>query len=177
MKNGFGADRRDVMYNDFIVLGPASDPAGIKGKKTAADVFGALAAGKASFISRGDNSGTHVKEKEIWAAAGVKPAGAWYKEAGQGMSQVIIMAEQTQGYTLADRGTWLAMKNNVKLSILAEGDPAMFNPYGVITVNPAKWPKSNYDGAKAFMEFLVSPKGRSLINSYKIGGEQCFYAN
>lgn len=177
MKAGFGADRKDVMYNDFIILGPASDPAGIKGKKTAADVFGALASGKASFISRGDNSGTHVKEKEIWAAVGVKPAGAWYKEAGQGMSQVIIMAEQTQGYTLADRGTWLAMKNNVKLSILAEGDPVMFNPYGVITVNPAKWPKSNYDGAKAFMEFLVSAKGKSLINSYKIGGEQCFYAN
>lgn len=176
MAAGFGADRKDVMYNDFILLGPASDPAGLKSAKSGTEAFAKIAAAKTSFISRGDNSGTHVKEKEIWKASGIAPAGSWYKEAGQGMSQVIIMAEQTGGYTLADRGTWLAMKSNVKLAILAQGDPVMFNPYGVITVNPAKWPKTNYAGAKALMEFLVSPKGRAMIDAYKIGGEQCFYA-
>ncbi|MEN6363511.1 MAG: substrate-binding domain-containing protein [Rectinema sp.] len=175
MASGFGADRKDVMYNDFILLGPASDPAGVASAKSATEAFARVASAKASFVSRGDNSGTHVKEKDVWKAAGISPAGSWYKEAGQGMSQVIIMAEQTGGYTLADRGTWLAMKDNVKLSILSQGDKVLFNPYGVITVNPAKWPKTNYAGAKALMEFLVSPKGQSLINSYKIGGEQCFY--
>ena len=176
MKNGFGADRKDLMYNDFIILGPASDPAGVGGTKTAYEAFTAISKGSAPFISRGDKSGTDVKEKDIWKAVGIAPAGApWYKEAGQGMSQVIMMADQMQGYTLSDRATWLAMKDKFPLKILSEGDKLYFNPYGVITVSPAKWPQTNYAGAVALMNWLTSPKGQSLIAAYKIGGEQCFY--
>lgn len=176
MANGFGADRKDVMYNDFIVLGPASDPAGLAKAKSATEALSLIAKSGASFVSRGDKSGTHVKELEVWKAAGVSPVGAaWYKEAGQGMSQVIVMADQMQGYTIADRATWLAMKDKSKLRILSQGDPVLFNPYGVITVNPAKWPTANYAGAKALMEFMTGPKGRELISAYKISGEQCFY--
>ncbi len=176
MAAGFGADRKDVMYNDFIVLGPAADPAGLAKAKSAAEALSLIAKSGASFVSRGDKSGTHVKELEVWKAAGLDPVGAaWYKEAGQGMSQVIVMADQMQGYTIADRATWLAMKDKSKLRILSQGDPVLFNPYGIITVNPAKWPTANYAGAKALMEFMTGPKGRELISAYKISGEQCFY--
>ena len=176
MAAGFGADRKDVMYNDFIVLGPASDPAGLAKAKSAAEALARVAKSGASFVSRGDKSGTHVKELEVWKAAGLDPVGAvWYKEAGQGMSQVIVMADQMQGYTIADRATWLAMKDKSKLRILSQGDSVLFNPYGIITVNPAKWPTANYAGAKALMEFMTGPKGRELIAAYKISGEQCFY--
>ena len=175
MAAGFGAERRDVMYNDFIVLGPAGDPAGVAAASSAADAFGRIARSGAAFISRGDNSGTHVKELEVWKAAGLKPAGAWYKEAGQGMSQVIQMSEQMSGYTLADRGTWLAVKDRSALKILYQGDKVLFNPYGIITVNPAKWPSTNIAGARALMEWMTGPRGQALIASYKIGGEQCFY--
>ncbi len=175
MAAGFGAERRDVMYNDFVVLGPPADPAGVTGTSGAADAFARIARAEAPFVSRGDNSGTHVKEREVWKAAGLSPAGAWYKEAGQGMSQVITMSEQVGAYTLADRGTWLAMKERSGLRILAQGDKVLFNPYGIITVNPAKWPSTNAAGAKALMEWMTGPRGRGLIASYKIGGEQCFY--
>jgi tungstate transport system substrate-binding protein len=175
MAAGFGADRRDLMYNDFILLGPAADPAGVKMAKGALEAFALVAGTRSSFVSRGDNSGTHTKEKDIWKAAGLAPAGAWYKEAGQGMSQVIIMAEQLGGYTLADRATWLAMRDKSKLAILNQGDAILFNPYGIITVNPAKWPQSNYAGAKALMEWMTGSAGRALIAGYTIGGEQCFY--
>ncbi len=172
---GFGAERRDVMCNDFIVLGPPADPAGVAAAASAADAFARMARAQATFVSRGDNSGTHVKELEVWKAAGIKPAGSWYKEAGQGMAQVIMMSEQVGGYTLADRGTWLAIKDKSKMKILAQGDKALFNPYGIITVNPAKWPSTNAAGARALMEWMTGPRGRTLIESYKIGGEQCFY--
>lgn len=176
MAAGFGQERRDVMYNDFIVLGPARDPAGLRGLKSAKDALSAIAAKSAIFVSRGDNSGTHVKEKELWGAAALKPVGSWYKEAGQGMSQVIMMAEQLGGYTLSDRATWLAVKNTAPgLAILFEKDPALLNPYGIITVNPAKWPHVNLAGAKALMDFFTGPEGRDLITSFKIGGEQCFF--
>jgi tungstate transport system substrate-binding protein len=176
MAAGFGKDRRDVMYNDFIILGPDKDPAKIAKLKSAGAALKAIAGNKNSnFISRGDNSGTHVKELEVWQAAATKPSGAWYKEIGQGMSQAIMMAEQLGAYTLADRATWLAMKNRVKLKILYAGDAVLFNPYGIMTVNPEKWPRSNYAGAVALMEFFVSAEGRQLITSYKIDGEQCFY--
>ncbi|MEW6550069.1 MAG: substrate-binding domain-containing protein, partial [Spirochaetota bacterium] len=148
MAAGWGSERRDVMYNDFIVLGPKGDPAGISATKTSKDCFSLLASRKAVFVSRGDNSGTHVKEKDIWKLSGISPAGTWYKEAGQGMSQVIIMAEQLGGYTLSDRATWLAVKNSApSLSILFEGDKDLLNPYGIISVNPAKWPHVNVPGA------------------------------
>ncbi len=176
MAAGFGADRKDVMYNDFVVLGPASDPAGMSKAKTALDAFALIAKAQAGFVSRGDNSGTDVKEKEIWKAAALAPKGvAWYKEAGQGMSQVIVMAEQMGAYTLADRATWLAMKDKSKLAILNQGDKILFNPYGIITVSPAKWPQSNYAGALALMNWITGPRGQALISAYKIGGEQCFY--
>ena len=176
MAAGWGSERRDVMYNDFIVLGPKNDPAGIRNAKTAKDAFTMIAAKKAIFISRGDNSGTHVKEKDLWKLASIAPSGSWYKEAGQGMSQVIIMAEQLGGYTLADRATWLAVKGSAPgLSIIFEKDADLLNPYGIITVNPAKWPHVNVAGAKALMDFFTGPDGRSLIESYKIGGDQCFF--
>jgi len=176
MAAGWGRERRDVMYNDFIVLGPKGDPSGIGNAAGALDAFSRIAAKKAVFVSRGDNSGTDVKEKELWAAAKIIPAGAWYKEAGQGMSQVIMMAGQLGGYTLADRATWLAVKGSAPgLSIVFERDPALLNPYGIITVNPAKWPHVNVPGAKALMDFFTGSAGKALIESYKIGGEQCFF--
>lgn len=176
MAAGWGSERRDVMYNDFIVLGPKNDPAGIRNAKTAKDAFSMIASKKAIFISRGDNSGTHVKEKDLWKVASLSPSGAWYKEAGQGMSQVIIMAEQLGGYTLADRATWLAVKGSAPgLSIIFEKDADLLNPYGIIAVNSAKWPHVNVAGAKALMDFFTGPEGRSLIESYKIGGDQCFF--
>ncbi|TXT41935.1 MAG: tungstate transport system substrate-binding protein [Spirochaetes bacterium] len=176
MAAGWGIERRDVMYNDFIILGPKSDPAGIRTLKNSKDSFSSLAAKKAVFVSRGDNSGTHVKEKDLWKLAGIVPSGAWYKEAGQGMSQVIIMAEQLGGYTLSDRATWLAVKNSApRLSILFEGDKELLNPYGIIAVNPGKWPHVNAQGSKALMDFFTNAEGRALIESFKIGGDQCFF--
>ncbi|MCE1196842.1 substrate-binding domain-containing protein, partial [bacterium] len=137
MAAGWGAERRDVMYNDFIVLGPKDDPAGLAKAKNAKEAFGTIAGKKATFVSRGDNSGTHVKEKDVWKVAGLAPSGSWYKEAGQGMSQVIQMAAQLGGYTLADRATWLAVNKTAPgLDIVYQGDPALLNPYGIIAVNP-----------------------------------------
>lgn len=179
MAAGFGSERRDVMYNDFIVLGPATDPAGIARLGTATEVFKIIAQTRSAFVSRGDKSGTDVKEKELWQRAGLKPSAAsgdsWYREAGQGMSQVILMATDMRAYTLADRATWLAMKDRSSLRILHQGDKGLFNPYGIITVNPARWPKNNHAGAKALMEWMTSPEGLKLIAGYTIGGEQCFY--
>jgi tungstate transport system substrate-binding protein len=176
MAAGWGSERRDVMYNDFIVLGPKGDPSGIGKSKTALEAFSAIAAKKASFVSRGDNSGTDVKEKDIWKAASIKPAGSWYKEAGQGMSQVISMSDQLGAYTLADRATWLAVQGSVPgLKIVFEKDGILLNPYGIIAVNSAKWPQTNVAGAKALMDFFTGAEGKALIQSYKIGGEQCFF--
>ncbi|MEI6386284.1 MAG: substrate-binding domain-containing protein [Spirochaetota bacterium] len=176
MAASFGIDRRDVMYNDFIVVGPAADPAGLAYSTSAVDAFAHLFKTAAIFVSRGDASGTDVKEKDLWKAAGLAPKGlAWYREIGQGMSQAIMMADQVGGYTLADRATWLAMKDKTKLKVLSAGDKLLFNPYGIITVNPAKWPKTNVDGAKALSDWMTGPRGQALITAYKIGGEQCFY--
>jgi len=172
---GFGVDRRDVMYNDFVILGPAADPAGIAGMKDAAAALAKVAAAKATFVSRGDNSGTNVKEKELWADAGIKPAGAWYLEAGQGMGEVLTMADQRQGYTLSDRGTFLAYKGKIDLKVLVEGDKRLFNPYGVIAVNPAKYPHVKYQLAEKFMDYLVSPQGQGVIANYRRGGDQLFF--
>jgi len=172
---GFGIDRRDVMYNDFVILGPKADPAGVAGSKDAATAMKKIAAVKATFVSRGDDSGTHVREKQLWKAAGITPAGAWFLEAGRGMGEVITMATERQGYTLSDRGTWLAYKTKSDLKVAVEGDANMFNPYGVIMVNPAKHPHVKVDLARKFMDFLTSKEGRTLITGYKRGGEQLFY--
>ncbi len=172
---GFGIDRRDVMYNDFIVLGPANDPAKLAAAKSSADAFSRIAAAGSVFVSRGDNSGTHTKEKDIWKAAGITPAGGWYKEAGQGMEQVILMANALQGYTLADRGTWIATKDKTSLVISYQGDKGLFNPYGIIAVNPSRWPSANYEGAAALIKWIMSPEGQKAIEDYKLGGDQLFF--
>lgn len=172
---GFGVDRRDVMYNDFIVVGPKEDPVGIKGAKSAVDAFKKLAEGKADFVSRGDDSGTHQKEKEVWKAAGITPQGKWYIEAGQGMGPVLQMAFDKKGYTLADRGTFLAYEGKLDLVILLEGDKVLFNPYGIIAVNPAKHPTVKYDLAKKFIDYVTGPEGQKIIADFKINGKQLFF--
>ena len=164
MAAGHGVRREDVMYNDFIIVGPESNPAKIKGGK-AAEAFQKIAQAKAPFISRGDNSGTHTKEKEAWKAANIQPAGEWYISAGQGMGAVLTMANEKQAYTLSDRATYLARtQEGLKLEILVEGDPLLFNPYGVIAVNPAKGPHIKADLAQAFIDWLIS-----LLTQEKIG--------
>ncbi|MGE5580905.1 MAG: substrate-binding domain-containing protein [Bacillota bacterium] len=173
---GFGINRRDVMHNDFIFVGPAGDPAGIKGLAVLKAMEN-LVQGKAKFISRGDNSGTYQREMELWEKAGIKPAGPWYLSVGKGMGDTLVMANELQAYTLTDRGTFASMKERLKLQILVEGDPMLLNPYGVIAVNPAKYPEVNYKEAMAFIGFLTSAKGRKLINSYKVNGEQLFQAD
>lgn len=174
--DGFGVNRKDVMYNDFVLLGPAADPAGVKGAKSAAEALAKIAEKKAPFISRGDESGTHQKEKELWQAAGVKPAGAWYVEAGQGMGEVIVMATQKQGYTLADRGTYNAFKKDkTDLKIVFAGEKGLFNPYGVIAVNPQKFPHVKYDLALKFIDYITGPEGQKIIADYKVDGEPIFF--
>ncbi len=172
---GYGVDRRDVMYNDFVLVGPKADPAKVKEAKTAVDAFKRLAEGKADFISRGDDSGTNQKEKELWTAAGVKPEGKWYVEAGQGMGEVLQMAFDKKGYTLADRGTFIAYEGKLDLVVLAEGDRALFNPYGIIAVNPQKYPKVNFDLAKKFIDYVTGPDGQKVIADFKMNGKQLFF--
>ncbi len=174
---GFGADRRKLMHNYFVVLGPPGDPAHVAQAKDAAQAFRALAAAKAPFVSRGDRSGTHVKETALWRAAGVKPAWPGYKEAGQGMGAVLTMANQLQAYTLSDIGTFLKYQSAGKLDlkVLFAKDPLLKNPYSVILVNPARCPKVKAGPAKALMDFLLSPKGQELIRSYQAGGRQLFW--
>lgn len=165
----FGVDRKDVMYNDFVICGPASDPAGVKGMTDAAAALTKVAEAEAPFVSRGDDSGTHTKEKEIWTAAGIEPAGSWYISAGQGMGAVLTMANEQLAYTLSDRATYLAMtKEGLGLEILVEGDPILFNPYGVIAVNPARYPDISYDLATRFINWLTSVETQELIGSFGI---------
>ncbi len=176
---GFGIERRPVMYNDFIVIGPKSDPAGLKGNDVV-EALKKLGASKAEFVSRGDKSGTHAAELRYWKAAGVDgPVGkvAGYKECGCGMGPALNIASSTNAYVLADRGTWLSFKNRGELAILVEGDKRLFNQYGVIVVNPAKHPHVKKDMAQAFADWVVSPAGQASIAEYKIGGEQLFFPN
>ncbi len=177
--DGFGIERKPVMYNDFVVIGPKADPAGVKGKDVV-EALKKLAASKAEFVSRGDKSGTHAAELRYWKAAGVdmaaaKPAG--YKECGCGMGPALNIAASTNAYVLADRGTWLSFKNRADLAVLVEGDKRLFNQYGVIVVNPAKHPHVKKDLAQAFADWVVSPAGQQTIADYKIGGEQLFFPN
>jgi len=166
--DGFGVNRKDVMYNDFIILGPASDPAGIQGLTSATEAFQKIAAAQAPFVSRGDDSGTHVKEQEVWAAAGIEPQGDWYIDAGQGMGAVLTMANEQNGYTLSDRGTYLARTlEGTDLQILVEGDPVLFNPYGVIAINPEKYDTANYELAMEFINWLTSVPTQQKITDFK----------
>ena len=172
---GWGVDRRDVMYNDFIVAGPANDPAGIKGGKDVIAAFRKIAASGAKFISRGDNSGTDVMEKGYWQQAGTRPAGASYLSAGLGMGEVLNMASEMRAYTLTDRATYGAYKAKTGLAILVEGDKRMFNPYGIIAVNPARHKGVNYGGAKQLIAWITSPEGQERIAAFKPEGEQLFF--
>ncbi|WP_119154542.1 extracellular solute-binding protein [Caldimonas tepidiphila] len=176
---GFGLPRRPVMYNDFVVVGPKSDPAGAKGTDVA-EALRRIAASPAAFVSRGDKSGTHAAELRYWKAAGVEaPPGkvGGYKECGCGMGPALNIASSADAYTLADRGTWLSFRNRGKLAVLVEGDKRLFNPYGVIVVSPARHPHVKREAAQAFADWLVSPAGQAAIASYRIGGEQLFFPN
>jgi tungstate transport system substrate-binding protein len=173
---GHGIDRRDVMANDFVLVGPEMDPAGIRGAATAAEAFKRIAQATAPFVSRGDDSGTHRMELRLWTSAGVpRPTAGWYREVGQGMGPTLNIAAGLSGYTLADRATWATFKNRASLVIVSQGDPALFNPYGSILVNPAKGPHIKAADARIWHEWLTSEPGRRAIASYKIGGEQLFY--
>ena len=172
---GWGIDREDVMYNDFLVVGPREDPAQLKGSKDVIAAFKRIASTGVRFISRGDNSGTDVMEKGYWQQAGAKPAGANYVSAGLGMGEVLNMAAEMKAYTLTDRATYGAYRARTGLAIIIEGDTRMFNPYGIIAVNPARHPKVNYKGAKALIEWITSPEGQGRIAAFKPAGEQLFF--
>jgi len=172
---GHGTERYDVMYNDFIIIGPPSDPAGISGMESAAEAFARIAETESIFVSRGDESGTHNKELAIWKEAGIEPSGDWYQSAGQGMGAVITIANEQQGYTLSDRATFVAFDaEGLELVILVEGDPILFNPYGVIPVNPETHPGVNYEAAQQFAEWITSLETQELIASFEVNGMQLF---
>ena len=175
--DGFGVKRFPVMYNDFIIVGPKSDPVGVKGKDVV-DALKKIAAANAAFISRGDKSGTHAAELRFWKAAGLADAkGSGYKECGCGMGPALNIAASSGAYALADRGTWLNFKNRADLAVLVEGDTRLFNQYGVMVVNPARHPHVKAADAQKFVDWVVSPTGQNVIAGYKIGGEQLFFPN
>jgi len=180
LRDGHGVNRRDLMFNDFVVLGPGADPAGIEGLDSATDAFAAIADAEATFVSRGDNSGTHTKELAIWDAAGVEPGGSWYREAGSGMGEVLTQANETPAYALSDRGTYLARRSTLEVGIHVqgpiEGGPAILaNPYGIIAVNPGVHAGVNYDLAMAYIGYLTSPDGQQVIAEYTVEDEQLFF--
>ena len=180
MAEGQGVKRFDVMYNDFVIVGPKSDPARIADDKDVVDALRKISAAKAAFISRGDHSGTHEAEIRLWKQAGVDVAAAkdgWYREIGQGMGPALNMASSSNAYLLSDRGTWLSFKNRGDLAILTEGDKRLFNQYGVMLVNPDKHPAVKAKEGQAFIDWLISPKGQDTIAGYKVGGEQLFFPN
>jgi len=178
--DGFGVKRYPVMYNDFVLIGPKSDPAGIKGMSDVAEALKAIKSKGAPFISRGDRSGTHIAELDLWKAAGIdigKEKGPWYKEIGQGMGAALNTASAANAYVLADRGTWLSFKNRGDLDILVAGDKRLFNQYGVMLVNPEKHPHVKKALGQAFIDWLVSPEGQKAIADYKINGQELFFPN
>lgn len=179
LSEGFGVKRYPVMYNDFVVIGPKDDPAGIKGKDVAA-ALQAIKTKGAPFVSRGDRSGTHIAELKLWKGAGIdiaKDHGPWYKEIGQGMGAALNMASASNAYVLSDRGTWLAFKNRGDLAVLVEGDKRLFNQYGVMLVNPAKHPAVKKEAGQRFIDWMISPEGQGAIAGFKVNGQQLFYPN
>jgi tungstate transport system substrate-binding protein len=200
VKEGYGTKRYAVMHNDFVILGPVKDPAGIQGLKSATEALNKIATAKSSFISRGDDSGTHTKEQALWKATGlslekktstivkkgkkrevtfIHPAGPWYLSIGQGMGKALTIADEKQAFIMADRGTYIKYKFGrdvpIDLVVLTEGDPLLANPYGVIPINPQKHSHVKYELAKEFAEWLVSARGQSVINGYRLLGKQLFY--
>ena len=172
--SGYGVNRKDVMYNDFIIVGPEEDPAGIKGMSVE-DALIAISENEIVFVSRGDQSGTHVKELFVWDNAGIVPEGDWYQSVNKGMGDTLNMANEQLGYTMADRGTFISMEDNLELVILVEGEEVLFNPYGIIAVNPELHPEVNFDGATALTEFVTSDEGRAIIEGFTLKGKQLFY--
>lgn len=174
MAAGFGHERHYVMRNAFVIVGPAGDPAGIKGSTDAKSAFQKLAESKSAFISRGDDSGTHKKELDLWEAIKLEPFGVWYVEYGHNMGETLRYAHEQQAYTLVDNGTWLAMRGNLKLSQLYQGDSSLNNPYHVISVSPKLHPDNNHKGASAFVQWLLSDEAQRLIGDYKVDNEVLF---
>ncbi len=177
---GYGVKRFDLMYNDFIIVGPSTDPAGISGMRSATAALKKIAKTKATFASRGDNSGTHKKEKSLWQAAGIDPSagsGKWYRETGSGMGATLNAAAGMEAYTLTDRATWISFKNKGDLKIEVEGDKNLFNQYGIMLVNPKKYPHVKVAEGQAFIDWMLSKEGQSAIASYKLGGQQLFFPN
>lgn len=175
VEQGYFTDRYDVMYNDFVIVGPPADPAGIKGLESAAEAFAHIAGGGHVFVSRGDDSGTHRMELSLWEKAGVKEQGNWYKEVGQGMGDTLRMASEMEAYTLTDRATYISLRDSLDLEITLEGDPALFNQYGIMAVNPEMHPHVKYDDAMKFINFFVSDEGQEIIASFQIEGESLFF--
>jgi tungstate transport system substrate-binding protein len=171
---GYGEKRFGVMYNDFVIVGPKDDPAGISSIKEAVEALAKIAQSQSIFISRGDDSGTHKTERSLWSKAGIEPKGSWYREAGQGMGKVLQIAAEMEGYTLTDRGTWLAYQSKSPLQISFEGDPLLFNPYGIIAVNPKRHADTNYPGAQALIGWFISPQGQTMIGDFRIGDNKLF---
>lgn len=177
MAQGSFINRRPVMHNDFLIVGPPDDPARVKGLKKATLALRRIAKAKTCFVSRGDNSGTHFLERKLWKEAGIEPAGPWYLQSGQGMGATLMLAAQKGGYTLSDRGTFLAFSRRIRLVRLVEGDPRLLNPYHVMEVNPERFPKVNPRGARAFADFLLSPEAQEIIRTFGVEryGEPLFF--
>jgi len=175
IQDGHGVNRRDVMFNDFIILGPSNDPAEIGSESSVILVFKRISDRKAYFVSRGDDSGTHKKEKDLWQNAKISPEGEWYMEIGQGMGTTLQVADERQAYVLCDRGTFLAYKHKIDLIVLFEGDPLLFNPYGIMAVNPARYPQVKYIEAMQLIAWLTSVEGQKVIEGYKKEGEILFH--
>ncbi|WP_438970315.1 substrate-binding domain-containing protein [Methylophaga sp.] len=175
VQSGDFSDRSAVMHNDFVVVGPASDPANIATAKNAAEAFIRIANSKTDFVSRGDDSGTHKKEKTLWENAGLTPEGKWYVAAGQGMGAVLKIADEKQAYALTDRGTQIAYAEKMSLKVLFEGDEVLFNPYHVMAVNPAKHDHVKYDLARKYIDFVTGEEGQSIINDFRMNGQQLFH--
>jgi tungstate transport system substrate-binding protein len=172
--SGFGVERFGVMYNDFVLIGPHDDPAQIATSKSVTEAMDKIRTTRSAFISRGDDSGTHKKELFLWAMVGHSPEGDWYKSVGQGMGKTIQIANELGAYTMTDRGTWLAYMSKSNLDLLYQGDPPLFNPYGVIAVNPELHAHANYTGASSLIDWLVSQKGQRMIGEFRVSGEQLF---
>lgn len=171
---GYGGKRHAVMYNDFVIVGPPDDPAGIGAANTVSKAMRNIAGTETLFVSRGDDSGTHKKELKLWQGGAITPQGEWYREAGQGMGKVLQIASELDAYTLTDRGTWLAYRNKSRLKVLFEGDEMLHNPYGIIAVSASRYPDINHQGALALIEWITSAKGQQLIGDFRTGDTQLF---
>ena len=177
MREGHGIERAAVMHNHFILVGPPSDPAGIRGMEDTVEAFRRIGEGGHAFLSRGDSSGTHVREKALWAAAGVRPSGGWYMESGRGMGDTLRIADERGAYALTDRGTWLSLRRDLELEPMVQGDRALLNEYHVIVVDPGRWPAVNAEGARAFADFITGPEAQRFLKTFGVDryGEPLFY--